>query len=169
MQTEGLIQFNSWDFIFSMITFFVLFLILRHFLFQKVHDFMEKRSQEVQDTLDNAAETNRLAEEKLANYNEQIANVEEEGRAIIKNARDEAKTQAAGIVAEANEQAHAAIAHSQEEIAREHFNARKQLKEEVGTLAVMAAEKILEREISAEDHQDIVDQILAEAEEKPWS
>ena len=29
MQTEGLIQFNSWDFIFSMITFFVLFLILR--------------------------------------------------------------------------------------------------------------------------------------------
>ena len=147
----------NWNFLFSIITFIVLFLILKHFFFEKVHDFMMKRQQEVEDSLNNAAETSRIADAKLA-----------ESRAIIKKARDEAKIQADGIIDAANEKAKAAITRSQEEIRREKFNARKELKEEVGSLAVLAAEKIMEREIDADRQKDIVDRIIEEAEEKTW-
>ncbi len=158
----------NWNFLFSIITFIVLFLILKHFFFEKVHDFMMKRQQEVEDSLNNAAETSRIADAKLADYEERIANVETESRAIIKKARDEAKIQADGIIDAANEKAKAAITRSQEEIRREKFNARKELKEEVGSLAVLAAEKIMEREIDADSQKDIVDRIIEEAEEKTW-
>lgn len=67
---EAIIEFSALDFIFSIITFIVLFLILKHFLFEKVHDFMEQRSQEIQDQFDNAAETNRQADIKLQDYTE---------------------------------------------------------------------------------------------------
>ena len=66
MKFEGLIEFNSWDFIFSMVTFLVLFLVLKHFLFEKVHSFMEKRTGEVEESLKNAKKTGKLADEKLA-------------------------------------------------------------------------------------------------------
>ena len=38
----------------------------------------------------------------------------------------------------------------------------------MGSLAVLAAEKIMEREIDADRQKDIVDRIIEEAEEKTW-
>ena len=61
------------------------------------------------------------------------------------------------------------IDHSQKEIRREQYNARKELKEEVGNLAMMAAEQILEKELSPETHEEIINKIIEEADEKPWS
>jgi F-type H+-transporting ATPase subunit b len=129
---------------------------------------MEKRSQDIQDSLDNAEVKSREADEKLKDYEERIANVDIESRTIIKKARDEAKVQADGIVNEANEKARKAIEHSDKEIERERFNARKQLKEEVSDLAIMAAGKIMEKEITPDDHEEIVNKIIEEAEDEPW-
>ena len=147
MKFEKLIEFSSWDFIFSMITFLVLFLILKHFFFEKVHNFMESRRKKVKDALDNTAEASRLADEKLADYEKKIADVSTESRRIIKTARDEAKLEADSIISEANEEAHKMFKHSQQEIEREKFNAEKELREEVRTLAVMATHRILKKEI----------------------
>ena len=169
MKFEGLIEFNSWDFIFSMVTFLVLFLVLKHFLFEKVHSFMEKRTEEVEESLKNAEKTGKLADEKLASYEEKISDLSIESRRIIKRARDEAKVQAEAIISDANEQAHKAIKHSQDEIEREKFNARKELQEEIGNLAVMAAKQILQKEISEVEHRELVDKVIREAEENQWN
>lgn len=165
---QSLLEVN-WNLVFSLITFLVLFLILRHFFFEKIHNFMEARSQQIQDSLDNAEETSRIADEKLQEYNERIANVESESREIIKKARDEAKVQAKAVVDEADEKSRKMLEHSEEEIKREQFNARKQLKDEVGNLAILAAGKIMEKEITPEGHEEIVDKIIEEAEDKTWS
>jgi F-type H+-transporting ATPase subunit b len=162
-------EFNLVDIALSIITFLVLFLILKHFLFEKVHDFMEARTKEVEDSLNNAAETNRLADAKLKDYEERISNVESESREIIKKARDEAKVQADTIVEEANEKAHLTIEQAQQQIEREKLTARKELRTEVGNLAMMAAGKILEKEVDAAEHQEIVDKIIEEAEKDPWN
>ncbi|WP_027869689.1 F0F1 ATP synthase subunit B [Eubacterium sp. AB3007] len=166
---EAIMEFNLVDIGLSIITFLVLFLILKHFLFEKVHDFMEARTKEVEDSLNNAAETNRLADAKLMDYEERIANVESESRDIIKKARDEAKVQADTIVEEANEKARLTFEQSQAQIEREKFTARKELRQEVGALAAMAAGKILEKEVDAAEHQEIVDKIIEEAEKDPWN
>ena len=155
--------------LFTIVTVLVLFVILKHFFFEKVHKVMEDREKYVNDTISNAEEKDRQAEEKLALYNAQLAAAEDEGRKIIKNARDEAKSQAKEIIDEADEKARALMEHSQKEIRREKYNARKELQEELSTLAVMAAEKIVEKELNPEDQKEIVDKIIEEAEEKPWS
>jgi len=159
----------DWNLLFSLITFLVLFLILKHFFFEKVHNFMEERSQEVQDTLDNAAQTNADADERLALYNAKLKTADDEGREIIKNARKEADIQADTIINEAREKSDKLLKRSQEEIRREQYDARKKLKDEVGDLAALAAGQILEREISADEHRDIIDKIIEEAEERPWN
>lgn len=159
----------DWNLLFSLVTVVVLFIILKVFFFEKVHKFMMDRENAVKSSLEHADHVNKLADEKLQNYESKISNVENEGRQILKAARDEAKVQAREIVDSANEKARYLMDHSQKEIRREQYNARKELKEEVGSLAMMAAEQILEKELSPEDHEEIINRIIKEAEEKPWS
>ena len=154
---------------FTAVTIIVLFIILKVFFFEKVHKFMMDRENEIRSSIENADNVNKLADEKLQNYEAKIANVEMESRQMLKAARDEAKVQAKEIVDSANEKARNLIDHSQKEIRREQYNARKELKEEVGNLAMMAAEQILEKELSPETHEEIINKIIEEADEKPWS
>lgn len=159
----------NWNLLFTLITIIVLFIILKVFFFEKVHKFMMDRENEIKSSIENADNVNKLADEKLQNYEAKIANVEMESRQMLKAARDEAKVQAKEIVDSANEKARNLIDHSQKEIRREQYNARKELKEEVGSLAIMAAEQILEKELSPETHEEIINKIIEEADEKPWS
>lgn len=159
----------DWNLLFSAITVLVLFVILKHFFFEKVHDFMVAREEEVEATFQRAEEVSRLADEKLETYEATLTGVKEDGRKIMKAARDEAKVQAAAIVEEANQYAHQLIDHAQKEIRREQYHARKELQEEIGSLAMLAAEQILQRELSIDVQHEIVNHIIKEAEETPWN
>ena len=159
----------DWNLLFSAITVLVLFLILKHFLFEKVHDFMVAREEEVETTFRRAEEVSREADAKLEKYEATLAGASEDGRKIVKAARDEARRQAEAIVGEATQQAHDMIDHAQKEIRREKYNARKELQEEIGSMAMMAAEQILQRELTTDVHHEIVETIIKEAEEKPWN
>ncbi len=159
----------DWNLLFSLVTVVVLFIVLKVFFFEKVHKFMMDRENAIKSSLENADQVNKLADEKLKNYEAKIAGVENESRQILKAARDEAKVQAKEIIDSANEKARNLMDHSQKEIRREQYNARKELQEEVGSLAMMAAEQILEKELSPENHEEIINKIIKEAGETPWS
>ncbi|MCI5721177.1 MAG: F0F1 ATP synthase subunit B [Firmicutes bacterium] len=165
---EPLLALN-WNLLFSAITVLVLFLILKKFFFEKVHNFMEERENEVRTQFETAEENNRLAEQKLMDYEERIKNYQSEGREIIKAAKDDAKVQAQSILDDAKEKARVAIEKSEAEIERQKNNARRELKDEIGSLAVMAAERIIEKELSDRNQSEIVDKIIREAEEERWS
>ncbi|MDD6043747.1 MAG: F0F1 ATP synthase subunit B [Eubacteriaceae bacterium] len=165
---ESLLALN-WNLLFSVVTVLVLFLILKKFFFEKVHNFMVERENEVRNQFETAEEANRLAEQKIADYEERIKNAEGEGRAIIKAARDEAQIQAQSILDEANEKTRKMMEQSEAEILRQKNNARKELKDEIGVLAVMAAEQILQKELTDRNQSEIVDRIIMEAEDESWS
>lgn len=165
---QPLLSFN-WNLVFTAVTVIVLYLILKHFFFEKVHQFMIDREKSVQDSLDQAEEVNRNARAQKLLYEEKMAGVEAESRQILKNARDEAKVQAKEIIDDADQKAREMIEHSRKEIRREQFNARKELQEEVGSLAILAAEKIMEKELKPSDHEELVNRIIEEADKKPWS
>ena len=165
---EPLLALN-WNLLFSAITVLVLFLIMKKFFFEKVHNFMEERENEVRTQFETAEENNRLAEQKLMDYEERIKNYQSEGREIIKAAKDDAKVQAQSILDDATEKARVAIEKSEAEIERQKNNARRELKDEIGSLAVMAAERIIEKELSDRNQSEIVDKIIREAEEERWS
>ena len=72
---QGLLEIN-WNLLFSAITVLVLYLILKHFFFEKVHNFMEARKAAVQASLDQAEAANEEAQTLLADYRTTLANAE---------------------------------------------------------------------------------------------
>ncbi len=164
---QGLLEIN-WNLLFSAITVLVLYLILKHFFFEKVHKFMEARKAAVQDKLDRAKATEEEAQALLSEYQATLSNAEEEKRAIIKEAKAEADRRADAIVGEAKIQAQRIVSEAHENMRAEEEKAVVQLKKEVSSLAVLAAERIMQRELDEKSQQALVDQVLEEAAREKW-
>lgn len=164
---QGLIEF-SWTLVMNMVTIIVLFLILKKFFFEKVHNFILARENTVKDTFENAEATNRKADEKLDNYNKRIAKIESEGREIIKNAKVRADAQAKDIIDEANAKASEMLLQAEKEIELDKFRAIAEMKTQIATLALLAAEKILEKELETKGQDQLIDTIIEQAGISEW-
>ncbi len=154
--------------IFTIINFAILLFILTKFLYKPFLKMLHNRTETIRTSLTNAEETNREAEEKLARYEQKIARAEEEGQEIIRDASQRARDQANNIVSEAKDQAAQLLENARAEIEREKNNALRDVREQIGSLALMAAERIMEREIQVNGQQEIIDQVLEEAGASKW-
>ena len=167
MEYTGLIEIN-WSIIMIWITVIVLFLVLKKFFFEKVKNFMETRSNSIQDAFDSAEAVNRRADEKMQNYTKRIANVEAEGREIIRDAKIKADAQAREIREDANKQATEIMNKAEKNIEREKQKAMEEMRKEVAALAMLAAERIVEREIQNIGQDEIVDEVINKARSTGW-
>lgn len=162
-----LISFN-WTILFMWATVLVLYLIMKRKFFDKVHNFMVNRENSVRDSLDNAAKTNEVAEQKLADYEKRIENFEAEGREIVKAAKVKADANARDIIEEANERANQMIKQAEEEIQRLQARAVSDMKAQLGGLAIMAAEKILEKQLEVSGQEEYIAGVIEEAGKSLW-
>lgn len=167
MEYTGLIEIN-WSIIMIWLTVVILFLVLKKFFFEKVKNFMETRSNSIQDAFDSAEAVNRRADEKMQNYNKRIANVEAEGRDIIRDAKMKADAQAREIIEEANRQVSEMMAKAERNIEREKAKAKEEMRQEIAALAILAAEKIVEKEIQNVGQEAIVDEVINKARSTGW-
>ena len=167
MEYTGLIEIN-WSIIMIWITVIVLFLVLKKFFFEKVKNFMETRSNSIQDAFDSAEAVNRRADEKMQNYTKRIAYVEAEGREIIRDAKIKADAQAREIIEDANKQATEIMNKAEKNIEREKQKAMEEMRKEVAALAMLAAERIVEREIQNIGQDEIVDEVINKARSTGW-
>lgn len=156
------------EFIFYLINFLILVGCLTKFLYKPFLNVLETRKQSIKDALDNAELTNRRADEKMQNYNKRIARVEEEGREIIKEAKLKADEQARKIIDEANNQATEIMTRAEQTIEREKEKAMEEMRSEIASLAILAAEKIVEHEIQRIGQEAIVDEVIRQARSTGW-
>lgn len=163
----GLMEF-TWTLPMIWITVIVLFLILKKFFFEKVYKFMEDRQAAVKDAFDSAEAINRKADEKMENYNKQIAHMEDRGRAIVKDAKLKAEAQAREIIDEAHIKAGEMVAAANRQIEQERLKSLEEMKGQVATLALLAAERIVEKDIEIIGQDQIVDEIIEQAGASGW-
>ena len=159
---------NLKDLIFAVANFLILVLILGKFLYKPFLGILEKRKQTIEDAFTNAEATNRKADEKYEAYTKKLARAEAESREIIKNARLKADDHANMIVEEAKAEAARIKLQAEKEAVREKEKALREVREQIGQLAILAAEQILEKEVSAEGQEDIIDRVLERAGTSQW-
>lgn len=152
----------------TIVNFIVLILILKRLLFDKVNDAIESRNNEIIETI-NSAETKNLEADKLMESCEkQIAELESEGREIIKTAKIKAETQASEIINEANAKATEIKLHAEKEIERQRTRALAEMKSQVAAMALLAAEKILEKDLELEGQEHLIDNIIEQVGAAKW-
>lgn len=156
------------EIIFAIVNFLILVSVLAKFLYKPFVEMLENRKQTIQASFDHAADTNRLADEKMDEYNKRILNVEQEGREIIKSAKVKAEAQASDIINEANAKAADIVINAEKEVERQKVKALSEMKAQVAAMALLAAEKILERELEIEGQEHLIDNIIEQVGAAKW-
>lgn len=164
---QGLIEFN-WTMVMILINILILYIILKKYFWEKIRKFMTDRQDAIQDAFDSAEAMNRRADEKMRNYSARIANVEEEGREIIRQAKQQADAQAQDILDEARREAGEMIAKAEKNIELEKAKAMEEMRQEIAALALLAAERIVGREVEGIGQDAIVDDVIEQARSGGW-
>ena len=95
-----------------------------------------------------------------AEYEQNMAQAREKANDILANAQKTASAQSEEILQEANLQAKAIKAKAESDIAQERKKAVNDIKNEIGSMAMDIAGKVIEREISEEDHRKLIDEYI---------
>lgn len=162
-----IIEFNE-TIVMIWITVLVLYLILKRFFFEKVHNFMLARDGLLKESFEHADQVNAQAAEKLLDYQKRMDNAEEEGREIIKAAKLKAETLAKDITEEANKKANDMILQARKQIEGEQQQAVEEMREQIAALAIFAAEKIIERQLEQTGQDEFVQKIIEQAGMAKW-
>jgi F-type H+-transporting ATPase subunit b len=146
----------------QVIVFVALIMVTMKFVWPKIIDAMEERTRKIAAGLA-AAEKGT---QDLASARERAEVIMREARERAAQIVDQAQHRANDMVEEAKGAATAEgarlLASAKEQIDLEAAHARESLRRDVARIAVSAAAKILEREIDARAHGDIIDKLAAQ-------
>ena len=154
------------DIIIYIINIAVLFTLLRLILWKPVSRFLSQRTEKVRSEFD-AAEKKRLEAEAMGKeYSDSLADLEAQGRDILKESRIKAAEEAKEILDEARAKANAMILDARERVAEERDIAFGKARREIAGLATEMAASILKREVSPGDSLNAVEDFFREKSDK---
>ncbi len=140
----------------------ILFLVLKHFLFKPVNKILDERKEKVEKTYKEADDKLTEASRLETEYTEKLANAKAESAEIVKNATKRAQLRSDEIIAEAKTEASGLIVKANADIKKEKKRAVNQIKDEISDIALMVAEKVVEKEISPKDHERLIENFISE-------
>jgi len=154
--------------IITWVSVFILYLILRHFLYKPVSDFIEARQERIRTNIDEAKADKEEAARLKEEYEEKLAASRAEGQEIIENARRRGVEVKEEIIEEARQEARAILDRATREIEREKEKAYEDLRGSAGELAILIASRLMEEEINAEKQEQLIDKFIDEVGSAKW-
>lgn len=155
-------MFSLHEFVWTIINFVIFLIIIRAVFYKPVLKVLDDRKRQVESDLSRAEQARREAEELQVKYQEQVGNAQREAQELLNQAARMAEEKKAEIVAQAQGEATRMIEKAQEAINREKERALAELRDEVANLALLAAGKVINKALTAEDHHRLVKDFIQE-------
>lgn len=152
----------------SILAFAILYWLLNKFAFGKLFAIMEQRRELVMSQMAEASKTREQAHAYVEEQKQALNEARQEAHDIIERSRQTSSKQAEQIVALAKEEAERIKIDAVRDIESEKNKAVAELRNELGSVSVKIASKLLEREVKNDNAQEeLVDQYLKEVGGRP--
>jgi F-type H+-transporting ATPase subunit b len=136
---------------------------MKKFLFGPIIKVMDVRKAMIDQQFAGAKEQEDQAKALKEQYEGALKSAREESFQIMEQARKEAKAQADKTVEDTQAKVSAMLAKAQEDINTERENAMRQMKDDVASLAMEAAGKIIGKNSGADQDLSLYDQFIEKA------
>lgn len=157
--------FNGGDILYTLAAFLVLMFILKKVAFGPLMGIMIKREEHIASEIEEAeksrVESSKLLEEQKALLNE----ARKEAQSMIEDSKKHGEAQREDIVKIAREEAERLKESARLEIEQQKEQAVTALREQVASLSVMIASKVIEKELNEEDQRKLIDDYVQRAGE----
>ena len=161
---DKIIPDDPWAFVVQLTATFILVLILSKFLVKPVRNYMAARQAYIQSNLDEAATKNSEADIKLADANAQIKDAKVTSKQMVENAKVTALNEKDRIIEETKQEVASMKEKARKDIENERIQMKEELTKEVIDVALLAASKVVEREVSEKDNKKIIDEFIKDEE-----
>ncbi|MGZ9586321.1 F0F1 ATP synthase subunit B [Paenibacillus marinisediminis] len=148
--------------VFALIAFGILYWLLSKYAFNKLFDVMEKRRELVKQQLEEAATSRSQAQQFVDEQKQALTTARKEAFDIVEMAKQNASRQTDEIIEQAKNESLRLKSDAAREIESEKNKAIESLRNEVSSMSVAIASKIMEKQLDEKDQSQLVDQYLKE-------
>jgi F-type H+-transporting ATPase subunit b len=157
---------NFWDALFVLLNTLLIFFVARKFLFGPVMKIIQDRQKEIDDLYDAAGSAKASAEALEKEYQQKLSVAAETSERLVKEAADRGRIREEEIIRQANREADAIREKAAADIARDKKKALNDAKDEISSIALEIAGKVVGEAMDGEQQQRLVDKFLADLEEQ---
>ncbi|MBR6483745.1 MAG: F0F1 ATP synthase subunit B [Clostridiales bacterium] len=165
METQDLVTIVPWTFIAQILNLFIQMYLIKRFLFKPVNDILAKRQaltdKEIKDARTAKEDADRIREE----YEGHMNGAKAEAAQIISDAKKDAQITADKMIKDAETEAHDIKVRAEADIEQEKKKAVNEAKDEISSLALDIAGKVVEKEINEADHRKLIDDFISKVGE----
>ena len=146
--------------IWTLVAFVVLFGLLAKFVFKPIAQALDRRGLAIKSSIDEAEKQRAEAKKLMDDYQKQLAEARSEAGKIIEEARQLGEKVRKEVVEKANAEASATGQRVKEEIERQKDRGIQEMKDTVASLSVQIAGRVLEKEVNAAPHRQLLDSLI---------
>ncbi|MBX5491958.1 MAG: F0F1 ATP synthase subunit B [Chloroflexi bacterium] len=160
METLGL---NPWGFFVHVVNFILLLILLRVFLYPPILRMLDERQARIRESMERAEALRVESERAQQEVQRTLAEARSEGQRIIAQATEIADRLQRERQAAAEAEYQRILQRAQEDARREREQAFAELRDQIADLAVMAASRIIHRQLDPATQRQLVNEFLVEA------
>lgn len=149
-------------FLSQLVNFTVLLIILQQFLYKPVQNMLQQRQQRIRESMDYAERVKKEAARAEEDYAKKIEESRREAQAIVTQATQQAERAREDVLAKAREEAREIKNKALADVEYERKRVMADLRDQVADLAILAAGRVLGKELDATTHRQVVADFLNE-------
>jgi F-type H+-transporting ATPase subunit b len=150
--------------IWTLVIFGITLFILKKYVFGPVGAAIEKRRTEISQSIEEAERSRDEATALLDDYKTRLGEARKEADVLREQGRKDGERQGADLVTQAQGQRDRVLADAEVQIEAQTRAAASGLRDDVVSLALMAAEKVSRRTLSDADHRTLIEDAIEEAD-----
>ena len=150
----------------QMLNFFILVWILARFAYKPLVSMMQERKERIAKDLADAQVARNEAEQFKADYAALIANARQEAQQIVEKAVQQAEATTREQLAAAREQIEREKERARQDIVNERDRAMNNLRNEVISLSVAMATKVVAKDMDSETNTKLIEDAIAKLDSK---
>lgn len=148
------------------VNFGILLYILKRLLFKPALEFLDRRREQIAARIEAARQSESQAHQLVIDREFELRQARERAEGILEESRREAEAVIARAKVEAKNDAAKILSDSKHRLEQERDRMIHDLREAYAEIAILGAERVLDREIRIDDHRRLLDQLLEEIDEE---
>jgi F-type H+-transporting ATPase subunit b len=148
--------------IWTIVCFAITFFVLRRYAFGPIQQMIDTRRERVEQAIAEADNAREEARHLLEQHKQLIGQAKTEAEEILGEARRVADAQRDRVRQETEEDRHRRLEETRRQIDQATHQALGQIRDEIGRLSLLAAEKVTRKSLTDADQRRLIDEALSE-------
>ena len=143
------------------VAFVILVIVLKKFAFGPIFSTLQARQDKIRGDLDDAEARRNEMVALQKQYEERLAQIEDEARDKIQEATRQAQAAREELLEKARGEAQAIVERARGEIVREQEIANAEMRDQIAHLSALAAGRLIKQTLDPNAHAGLIDDVIA--------